>query len=45
MRAWRLAGLRREELVELTHLNVRQYQRPNGEVVALLVVSPSKSDP
>jgi hypothetical protein len=27
----RLAGLRREELVELTHLSVRQYQRPNGE--------------
>ncbi|MCP2365806.1 site-specific recombinase XerD [Nonomuraea thailandensis] len=40
----RLAGLRREELVELTHLSVRQYQRPTGEVVALLVVSPSKSD-
>lgn len=40
----RLAGLRREELTELTHLSVRQYQRPNGEVVALLVVSPSKSD-
>ena len=39
----RLAGLRREELVELTHLSVRQYQRPNGQVVALLVVSPSKS--
>ncbi len=31
--------LRREELVELTHLSVRQYQRPNGEGVALLVVS------
>jgi len=28
----------------LTHLSVRQYQRPNGEVVALLVVTPSKSD-
>jgi site-specific recombinase XerD len=40
----RLAGLRVEELTELTHLSVRQYQRPNGEVVALLVVSPSKSD-
>ncbi len=40
----RLAGLRREELAELTHLSVRQYQRPSGEVVALLVVSPSKSD-
>ncbi|MEU9547205.1 tyrosine-type recombinase/integrase [Streptomyces mirabilis] len=40
----RLAGLRAEELTELTHLSVRQYQRPNGEVVALLVISPSKSD-
>ncbi|MFF7234625.1 tyrosine-type recombinase/integrase [Streptomyces sioyaensis] len=40
----RLAGLRAEELIELTHLSVRQYQRPNGEVVALLVVTPSKSD-
>ncbi|MEU5149710.1 site-specific integrase [Streptomyces yangpuensis] len=40
----RLAGLRAEELTELTHLSIRQYQRPSGEVVALLVVSPSKSD-
>jgi site-specific recombinase XerD len=42
--ALRLGGMRREELTELTHLSVRQYQRPNGEVVALLVISPSKSD-
>lgn len=40
----RLAGLRAEELAELSHLSVRQYQRPSGEVVALLVISPSKSD-
>ncbi|MFE3451666.1 hypothetical protein ACFXJ8_22350 [Nonomuraea sp. NPDC059194] len=40
----RLAGLRAEELTELSHLSLRQYQRPNREVVALLVVSPSKSD-
>ncbi|MEU3497570.1 site-specific integrase [Kitasatospora cineracea] len=40
----RLAGLRLEELAELTHLSIRQYQRPKGEVVALLVVTPSKSD-
>ncbi|MCC9312065.1 site-specific integrase [Kitasatospora sp. RB6PN24] len=40
----RLAGLRAEELTELTHLSVRNYQRPNGEVVALLVITPSKSD-
>jgi hypothetical protein len=42
--ALRLAGLRAEELVELTHLSVRNYMRPNGEVIALLVISPSKSD-
>lgn len=40
----RLGGLRAEELTELTHLSVRNYQRPNGEVVALLVISPSKTD-
>ncbi|MEU8470160.1 hypothetical protein AB0F30_19950 [Streptomyces sp. NPDC029006] len=39
----RLAGLRAEELTELTHLSVRQYRRPNGEVVARLVISPSKA--
>jgi site-specific recombinase XerC len=40
----RLAGLRAEELAELTHLSIRQYKRTSGEVVALLVISPSKSD-
>jgi integrase len=40
----RLPGLRIEELLELTQLSIRQYQRPNGEVVALLVVAPSKTD-
>jgi site-specific recombinase XerD len=40
----RHAGLRAEELAELTHLSIRQYQRPGGQVVALLVVAPSKSD-
>jgi integrase len=40
----RLTGIRHEELLELSHLSVRQYQRPNGEIVALLVVTPSKSD-
>ncbi|SDD54260.1 tyrosine-type recombinase/integrase [Glycomyces harbinensis] len=40
----RLSGVRCEELVELTHLSVRNYRRPNGEVVALLVISPSKTD-
>jgi hypothetical protein len=40
----RLTGIRHEELLELSHLSVRQYRRPNGEVVALLLVTPSKSD-
>lgn len=40
----RLTGIRHEELLELTHLSIRQYQRPNGEVVPLLVIAPSKTD-
>lgn len=40
----RHTGVRVEELLELSHLSVRQYQRPNGEVIALLVIAPSKSD-
>jgi integrase len=37
-------GIRLEELLELTHLSIRQYQRPNGETIALLVIAPSKTD-
>lgn len=40
----RHSGIRVEELVELTHLSIRQYERPNGEVIALLVVAPSKTE-
>ena len=40
----RLTGIRHEELLELTHLSMRRFQRPNGEVIALLVVAPSKTD-
>jgi hypothetical protein len=40
----RHTGVRVEELVELAHTSVRQYQRPNGEVIALLVIAPSKTD-
>ncbi|WP_254647906.1 hypothetical protein [Streptomyces sp. GbtcB6] len=40
----RHSGVRIEEALELAHLSIRQYQRPNGEVIALLVVAPSKSD-
>lgn len=43
-RRWRLCGIRCEELLELSQLSIRQYVRPNGEVVALLVVAPSKTD-
>lgn len=40
----RQTGIRVEELTELTHTSIRQYQRPNGEVVPLLVIAPSKTD-
>jgi integrase len=38
------SGIRIEELLELTHLSVRQYQAPTGEMIPLLQVSPSKTD-
>jgi integrase len=37
-------SIRIEELLELTHLSIRQYQRHNAEVIALLVIAPSKTD-
>ncbi|WP_162907546.1 tyrosine-type recombinase/integrase [Allorhizocola rhizosphaerae] len=40
----RRTGARIEELLELTHLSLRQYQTPNGEMVPLLQISPSKTD-
>jgi integrase len=40
----RRSGVRIEELLELTHLSVRQYQAPTGEMIPLLQVSPSKTD-
>jgi hypothetical protein len=40
----RRTGARVEELLELTHLSVRQYQAPTGEMVPLLQISPSKTD-
>lgn len=40
----RHSGVRLEELCELSHPSVRQYRRDNGEVIALLVVAPSKTD-
>ena len=40
----RHTGVRNEEMLELSQLSIRQYVRPNGEVIALLVIAPSKSD-
>jgi integrase len=40
----RRTGVRIEELLELTHLSLRQYQAPTGEMVPLLQISPSKTD-
>jgi integrase len=40
----RRTGARIEELLELTHLSLRQYQAPTGDMVPLLQISPSKTD-
>jgi integrase len=40
----RLSGLRIEEVMELTHLSIRRYTQPDGQVVPLLQVAPSKID-
>jgi site-specific recombinase XerD len=40
----RLTGVRVEELLELTHLSVREYRMPDGERVLLLQIVPSKLD-
>jgi site-specific recombinase XerD len=40
----RHTGARNEEMLELSQLSIRQYVRPNGEVIALLVIAPSKTD-
>ncbi|MDW5328377.1 site-specific integrase [Plantactinospora sp. KLBMP9567] len=40
----RHSGVRIEELAELSHLSIRQYERPNGEIIVLLVIAPSKTD-
>lgn len=40
----RHTGVRCEEMLELSELSIRQYVRPSGEVIALLVIAPSKTD-
>ena len=39
----RRTGVRIEELLELTHLSLRQYRAPTGEMIPLLQISPSKT--
>jgi hypothetical protein len=40
----RHSGARIEEMCEVSHLSIRHYQRNNGEMIALLVITPSKTD-
>lgn len=40
----RHTGIRIEELLELTHYSVRPYRQPNGDVIPLLQIAPSKTD-
>lgn len=40
----RLTGIRCEELLELTHLSIRQYRQPDGQLTLLLQIAPSKTD-
>lgn len=40
----RHSGIRIEEMLELTHLSIRQYRKPDGQVIPLLQVAASKND-
>jgi integrase len=40
----RHAGIRIEELLELTHHSIRPYRKPDGAVIPLLQIAPSKTD-
>ena len=40
----RHTGIRIEELLELTHYSIRPYRQPNGTIVPLLQIAPSKTD-
>lgn len=40
----RHTGVRVEEMIELTHLSIRQYRKPDGTVLPLLQIAPSKND-
>lgn len=41
---FRHTGVRVEELLELTHLSIRQYRKPDGSILPLLQIAPSKTD-
>jgi len=40
----RHSGIRIEEMLELTHLSIRPFRKPSGEVIPLLQIAPSKTD-
>lgn len=40
----RHSGIRIEEMLELSHLSIRPFRKPTGEVVPLLQIAPSKTD-
>ncbi len=40
----RHTGVRIEEMLELTHLSIRPFRKPTGEVIPLLQIAPSKTD-
>lgn len=40
----RHAGIRIEELLELTHHSIRPYRKPDGAIIPLLQIAPSKTD-
>lgn len=40
----RHSGIRIEEMLELSHLSIRPYRKPDGTVIPLLQVAPSKTD-
>ncbi|AGB26818.1 site-specific recombinase XerD (plasmid) [Mycobacterium sp. JS623] len=40
----RHTGIRIEELLELTHVSIKQYRKPDSTVLPLLQIAPSKTD-
>ena len=44
MEVLRHSGIRIEEMLELTHLSIRPFRKPTGEVIPLLQIAPSKTD-